>query len=58
MLINGICIEGSGAPLSLVDPATGEPLASPAAASVADVERAVAAAEAAFPAWRATTPQT
>ncbi|RXV64361.1 gamma-aminobutyraldehyde dehydrogenase [Burkholderia stabilis] len=58
MLINGICIEGNGEPLALADPATGEPLASPVAASVADVERAVAAAETAFPAWRATTPQT
>ncbi|EEP83192.1 aldehyde dehydrogenase family protein, partial [Burkholderia mallei GB8 horse 4] len=58
MLINGLCIEGGGEPLSIVDPATGEPLAAPAAASAADLERAVAAAEAAFPAWRATTPAT
>ncbi|CAJ8915580.1 gamma-aminobutyraldehyde dehydrogenase [Burkholderia pseudomallei] len=58
MLINGLCIEGGGEPLPIVDPATGEPLAAPAAASAADLERAVAAAEAAFPAWRATTPAT
>ncbi|MCD4555731.1 gamma-aminobutyraldehyde dehydrogenase, partial [Burkholderia pseudomallei] len=43
MLINGLCIEGGGEPLSIVDPATGEPLAAPAAASAADLERAVAA---------------
>src|SRR4029077_16561482 len=38
------------------DPSTGEPLASVAQGSAADVDAAVKAARAAFPKWRALTP--
>ena len=40
----------------MLDPATGETIAEVASSSAADVDRAVAAAAAAFPAWAATTP--
>ena len=40
----------------MLDPATGETIAEVASSSAADVDRAVEAAAAAFPAWAATTP--
>ena len=45
-----------GATLTTTDPATEEPIAEVAAAAEADVDRAVAAARAAFPDWRDTPP--
>ena len=47
---------GSGRYADVFDPATGQVQASVALASKADVEVAVSAAQAAFPAWAATTP--
>ena len=47
---------GSGRYSDVYDPATGQVQASVALASTADVEAAVTAAQAAFPAWAATTP--
>ncbi len=41
---------------AVIDPATGETIAEVASSSAADVNGAVAAAAAAFPAWAATTP--
>jgi betaine-aldehyde dehydrogenase len=46
-----------GATERVVDPATGEQIASVPASGAADVDRAVAAARAAFPAWSRRTPQ-
>jgi len=45
-----------GATLTTTDPATEEPIAEVAAGAEADVDRAVAAARAAFPDWRDTPP--
>src|SRR5579871_5751013 len=42
--------------LALTNPATGEPLGNAPAGSVEEVNAAVEAAQAAFPAWRATPP--
>jgi malonate-semialdehyde dehydrogenase (acetylating) / methylmalonate-semialdehyde dehydrogenase len=42
--------------LALTNPATGEPLGNAPAGSAAEVNAAVEAAQAAFPAWRATPP--
>ncbi len=47
----------SGETLRGVNPATGATLAEVPLSGTADVERAVAAARAAYPAWRATSPQ-
>ncbi|MBW1598208.1 gamma-aminobutyraldehyde dehydrogenase [Streptomyces sp. JJ38] len=47
-----------GRTTEVVDPATGETYALAALSSPADVDAAMAAAEAAFPAWRDTTPGT
>ena len=47
---------GSGRYSDVFDPATGQVQASVALASTADVEAAVTVAQAAFPAWAATTP--
>src|SRR4051794_26380015 len=46
--------EGRTAPV--LNPATGEPMAEAPDSTAADVDRAVAAAKAAFPGWAATTP--
>ncbi|MEV6065776.1 gamma-aminobutyraldehyde dehydrogenase [Nocardia sp. NPDC052001] len=54
--IGGLRRPGSGEPLSVIAPATGEVIASGASASIADVEAAVAAARAAFPQWSGMTP--
>jgi betaine-aldehyde dehydrogenase len=55
--IAGRRIDGSsGERLDLLDPSTGDVLASVAVAGPADVEAAVAAATAAFPSWSRATP--
>lgn len=55
-LINGEWTEGDGPAIPVIDPSTGETVASVAEASGEQVEAAVAAAAAAFPAWGATAP--
>ena len=55
--IQGQARDGSsGRYADVYDPATGQVQASVALASTADVQTAVSAAQAAFPAWAATTP--
>jgi 1-pyrroline dehydrogenase len=55
--IGGEWREGAdGGVDEVLDPATGDPIAEVASSSPADVDRAVAAAAEAFPAWAATTP--
>ncbi|MEO3768879.1 aldehyde dehydrogenase family protein [Micromonospora sp. B9E7] len=55
--IGGETVTGSAGTLPVVNPATGEVVAETPAGTAADVDHAVAAARAAFPAWAATTPQ-
>ncbi|MGA4727838.1 aldehyde dehydrogenase family protein [Micromonospora taraxaci] len=55
--IGGETVAGTAGTLPVVNPATGEVVAETPAGTAADVDRAVAAARAAFPAWAATTPQ-
>ncbi|RQW97104.1 aldehyde dehydrogenase family protein [Micromonospora inaquosa] len=55
--IGGETVTGSADTLPVVNPATGQVVAETPAGTAADVDRAVAAARAAFPAWSATTPQ-
>jgi len=56
-LINGKRVSGKGDRYQdIFNPATGEISGQVALASVATVEEAIAAAQAAFPAWRDTTP--
>lgn len=52
------CDAADGAPIETIDPATGERLGEVAAGGAADIDRAVAAARAAFedPAWAAMNP--
>jgi aminobutyraldehyde dehydrogenase len=57
LLINGRFIDGEGAAETVLNPATGEKIATVPEASLSQVEEAVAAADAAFPAWARTTPQ-
>ena len=45
-----------GRTTEVTDPVTGEPYASAPLSGAADVDAAMSAAEAAFPAWRDTTP--
>jgi betaine-aldehyde dehydrogenase len=47
---------GRGRPLAIVEPATGQVFEEVAAASVEDLEDAIAAARAAFPGWSSLTP--
>ncbi|MBR0566104.1 CoA-acylating methylmalonate-semialdehyde dehydrogenase [Azoarcus sp. L1K30] len=54
--INGESITDSNRPQPVFNPALGEPVRQVAMASRATVEQAIAAAEAAFPAWRKTPP--
>ena len=54
-LVAGRWVEGA-ARIVVEDPATGENIGAVASLDVADVDRAVDAAEAAFPAWRALLP--
>ncbi|MET8467379.1 aldehyde dehydrogenase family protein [Micromonospora zamorensis] len=55
--IGGETVAGSAGTLPVVNPATGEVVAETPAGTADDVDSAVAAARAAFPAWAATTPQ-
>jgi aldehyde dehydrogenase (NAD+) len=56
-LIGGEWVPARGGEtISVINPATGEPLATVPRGGQADVEDAVTAAEAAFPAWRDTNP--
>ena len=56
MWINGVWVDStSGQVIEVTDPATEEVLDTVPAGTPADVEQAVAAAKAAFPAWRQTT---
>ena len=54
--INGQHLNDSGRLLEVTNPATGECIRQVAAANTQTVEEAVAAAKAAFPAWRDTPP--
>lgn len=53
LLIDGRMVAGA-ATLAVINPANGQPFAHAPAAGPAELEAAVAAARAAFPAWRAT----
>lgn len=55
LFVDGVRAEGGGEPSDLTDPATDEELGRVSTASAADVDRAVAAAAAAFPVWSALT---
>ena len=57
LLINGRFVDGEGPAEAILNPATGERIASVPEASLSQIEEAVAAADAAFPAWARTTPQ-
>jgi aminobutyraldehyde dehydrogenase len=57
LLIGGRLTGGEGQPETVLDAASGAQLALVAGASVAQVEAAVAAAEAAFEGWAATAPR-
>ena len=49
-------LSGEGGVSTLVDPATGRPLTTLPSASLAETDRAIEAAQAAFPAWKAVSP--
>jgi aminobutyraldehyde dehydrogenase len=55
-VIGGISEPGGADVLDVLDPCTGDVLAQVTRGSIADVDRAVAAARAALPAWRVLTP--
>jgi len=57
LLIGGRLVGGEGAPDPVLDAASGAEIATVASASEAQVHAAVAAAEAAFPAWAGTAPK-
>ncbi|MCL6263370.1 gamma-aminobutyraldehyde dehydrogenase [Craterilacuibacter sp. RT1T] len=57
MLIAGERVAGQGESLAVCSPASGEVLTHISEASAEQVEAAVAAAEQAFPVWRATAPK-
>jgi aminobutyraldehyde dehydrogenase len=57
LLINGKLVAGQGAVETILDPATGKPLASVPEASREQIDAAVEAAQAAFSGWAATTPK-
>jgi aminobutyraldehyde dehydrogenase len=57
LLIGGRLVSGEGAADAVLDAATGATIASVPAASVSQLEEAVRAAEAAFPAWSRTAPK-
>ena len=57
LLIDGALVAGEGAVERILDPATGQCIAEVAEASVSQMNAAVAAAEAAAPAWAQTTPK-
>src|SRR6187455_663898 len=55
-IIDGAQTPGDGPDRALVDPATGQAVESIADCTIAQVDRAVAAARAALPAWSTQTP--
>ena len=55
--INGSVVDDTNRSISVVNPATGEITKQVAMASKQTVEQAIAAAQAAYPAWRDTPPQ-
>ncbi|HVS76608.1 MAG TPA: aldehyde dehydrogenase family protein, partial [Steroidobacteraceae bacterium] len=57
LLIGGRSVAGEGPEESILDPASGERIATVAAASTAQTDAAVAAAERAFGPWSATPPR-
>jgi aminobutyraldehyde dehydrogenase len=57
LLINGVFVEGEGGEEAIVNPATGQKLATVREASPAQIDAAVAGAAAAFKSWGHTTPQ-
>lgn len=57
LLIDGELVVGEGPQERILDPATGQVIASVPEASAEQLEAAVAAAEAAFAAWSQTTPE-
>ncbi|MGB7817057.1 MAG: gamma-aminobutyraldehyde dehydrogenase [Methylotenera sp.] len=57
LLINGQFVKGEGAPIRVLNPATGAEIAQVAEASMAQIESAVSAAEIAFKTWKKTTPR-
>ena len=57
LLINGKFVAGQGAEERIINPATGQAIASVCEASTEQVDAAVMAAQAAFKAWGQTTPQ-
>jgi aminobutyraldehyde dehydrogenase len=58
LLINGRLTAGEGELEDILNPATGDTIARIPGASLEQVQQAVAAAHAAFPAWSRTTPRT
>jgi aminobutyraldehyde dehydrogenase len=56
LLIDGQFVPGEGRPETILNPATGAPIATVPEATVEQVGRAVAAASRAFETWRDTTP--
>ena len=52
LFIDGAWCDGQGAPLPVLNPATGEPIGNVAHAIVADLERALSAAECGLDRWR------
>ena len=56
MLIGGEFTNGEGHGEDILNPATGETIVTVGEASQAQIDAAVAAAAAAFPAWARTTP--
>ena len=57
LFIDGQFVRGEAAPERIIDPATGEVIASVPEASPAQIEAAVQAADRAFAGWRNTTPR-
>lgn len=57
LLINGKFVAGGGSKEKVLDPATGQTIATVGEASATQIEAAVKAAAKAFPAWSATTPK-
>ena len=57
LLINGKLVAGKGAAEQVLDPASGKPLVTVHEASKAQIDAAVAAAQAAFASWAATAPK-
>lgn len=57
LLINGQFVKGEGAPISVLNPATGAEITQVAEASSAQIEAAASAAAAAFKSWKKTTPR-